>query len=242
MQTLLSGEKQTHLLEKRYIRKDGSPVSVNLTVSMVRDAAGEPKYIIGVIEDISTRKALEKELALRQARFDAFFTTAPAGLCIFDDQLRYVQINETLADFIGMPVAECLGRNIWEIIPELAPTLEPIYRRILATGEPVTNIEIAGETQKHPGVIRHWINSYFPLPSPDGTALGLGIVVIEITDRKRAEAEIQQSYNLLHSVMESTPDLVFVKDREGRYAMLNTPALHVWENQLRKLSARQMLK
>ena len=64
-----------------------------------------------MIEDISTRKALEKELALRQARFDAFFTTAPAGLCIFDDQLRYVQINETLADFIGMPVAECLGRN-----------------------------------------------------------------------------------------------------------------------------------
>jgi PAS domain S-box-containing protein len=227
MQSVLSGEKQTHLLEKRYIRKDGSPVWVNLTVSMVRDAAGEPKYMIGVIEDISTRKALEKELALRQARFDAFFTTAPAGLCIFDDQLRYVQINETLADFIGMPVAECLGRNIWEIIPELAPTLEPIYRRILATGEPVTNIEIAGETQKHPGVIRHWINSYFPLPSPDGTALGLGIVVIEITDRKRAEAEIQQSYNLLHSVMESTPDLVFVKDREGRYAMLNTPATHV---------------
>ena len=113
---------------------------------------------------------------------------------------------------------------IWEIIPELAPTLEPIYRRILATGEPVTNIEIAGETQKHPGVIRHWINSYFPLPAQMAQPLGLGIVVIEITDRKRAEAEIQQSYNLLHSVMESTPDLVFVKDREGRYAMLNTPA------------------
>ncbi len=58
---MLAGELQTYTLEKRYIRKDGSGVWVNLTVSLVRDASGEPGYFIAVVEDISERKRAEEE-------------------------------------------------------------------------------------------------------------------------------------------------------------------------------------
>ncbi|MDP9410594.1 MAG: PAS domain S-box protein [Actinomycetota bacterium] len=58
---MLAGELQTYTLEKRYIRKDGSGVWVNLTVSLVRDASGEPGYFIAVVEDISERKKAEEE-------------------------------------------------------------------------------------------------------------------------------------------------------------------------------------
>ncbi|MDP9477388.1 MAG: PAS domain S-box protein [Actinomycetota bacterium] len=58
---ILAGELQTYTLEKRYIRKDGSGVWVNLTVSLVRDASGEPGYFIAVVEDISERKKAEEE-------------------------------------------------------------------------------------------------------------------------------------------------------------------------------------
>src|SRR5262249_37170809 len=53
-------------LEKRYVRADGSPVWVELFVSLQRDAAGQPAYAISVIQDISERKNLESEL--RQAK------------------------------------------------------------------------------------------------------------------------------------------------------------------------------
>jgi PAS domain S-box-containing protein len=52
--------------EKRYIRKDGSPVWCHVAVSLQRDAAGKPAYAIGIIQDISERKELEGEL--RQAK------------------------------------------------------------------------------------------------------------------------------------------------------------------------------
>ena len=58
---LLAGEVQTYTLEKRYVRKDGSDVWVNLTVSLVRDASGEPAYFIAAVEDISKRKKTEEE-------------------------------------------------------------------------------------------------------------------------------------------------------------------------------------
>ncbi|MBN1145884.1 MAG: PAS domain S-box protein [Anaerolineales bacterium] len=62
---LLAGEIQGYTSEKRYIRKDGSIIWVNLTVSLVRQPGGEPKYLIGVIEDISQRKQAEAVLSIQ---------------------------------------------------------------------------------------------------------------------------------------------------------------------------------
>src|SRR5262249_55437977 len=59
---LLRGEIPSYALEKRYVRKDGSPVWVNLAVSLQRDPAGTPAYVIAIIQDISDRKRLECEL------------------------------------------------------------------------------------------------------------------------------------------------------------------------------------
>src|SRR5918993_4792743 len=61
MRLMLEGELQTYTMEKRYLRKGGLEVWVNLTVSLVRDASGEPAYFIAVIEDISERKKTEEE-------------------------------------------------------------------------------------------------------------------------------------------------------------------------------------
>ncbi len=65
LRRLLSGEIETYSTEKRYVRKDGATVWIDLTASLVRDDSGEPAYFIAVIEDITLRKRAEKELASR---------------------------------------------------------------------------------------------------------------------------------------------------------------------------------
>src|SRR4029077_13666058 len=56
---LMRDELASYGLEKRYVRKDGSPVQVELFISLQRDAAGKPAYAIGVFQEISERKRLE---------------------------------------------------------------------------------------------------------------------------------------------------------------------------------------
>lgn len=62
MQALLAGEIEQYSMEKRYLRKDGSPIWIHLTGTLVRDAAGAPDYFIAVVEDIARRKAAEAEI------------------------------------------------------------------------------------------------------------------------------------------------------------------------------------
>jgi PAS domain S-box-containing protein len=68
---VLSGERASYGLEKRYIRKDGALIWVNLTASLVRDPSGAPLFFIKIIEDISDRKAAETMLAIRNNEIHA---------------------------------------------------------------------------------------------------------------------------------------------------------------------------
>ncbi|MCK6408715.1 MAG: PAS domain S-box protein [Thauera sp.] len=64
---MLTGEIKTYSIEKRYIRKDGSTVWINLTVALIRGDAGQPDYFISVVEDISERKRVNAELQQKLA-------------------------------------------------------------------------------------------------------------------------------------------------------------------------------
>ena len=80
------------------------------------------------------------------AELEHLYDTAPVGLCYVDRELRYVRINERLAAINGAPASAHLGRTMRDVIPELADTVEPIYRRVIDTGEPELGVEIRGST------------------------------------------------------------------------------------------------
>ncbi len=121
------------------------------------------------------------------------YETAPVGLCLLDRELRYVRINERLAEINGKPVSEHVGRLLQEVIPEIAPKLEPVLRNVLETGEPVLNTDIQGATSAEPDVEHDWLCSYFPLIGADGTVRGITVVVQEITEWKQAQRALQEA-------------------------------------------------
>jgi PAS domain S-box-containing protein len=133
----------------------------------------------------ASARATEESLAL----LDAVLASAPVGIGFWDTDLRYVRVNEALAEINGLPAPEHVGKTLAEVVPTLAPALEPIYRRVLDTGEPYMHHETTGEVPTMPGEARHWLTSYYPVRGVSGDTRGLGAVILEITDRRRAEDE-----------------------------------------------------
>src|SRR5215210_6834376 len=78
---------------------------------------------------------------------EQIYLTAPIGLCVLDTQLRYIRINQHLADINGVSVEGHIGRTVREISPDLADFLEPQLQEIIRTGEPHLNVEFHGETR-----------------------------------------------------------------------------------------------
>jgi signal transduction histidine kinase len=69
--------------------------------------------------------------------------------------------------------------------------LVPLYRRVLETGEPVVHTESTASDALQMGERRHWLSSYYPVHTPDGEVIGIGAVIMEITDRKRADDRLR---------------------------------------------------
>ena len=72
------------------------------------------------------------------------------------------------------------------MVPDLWPKIEPIYRRVLDTGEAVVNVELQGEVPAAPGEIRSWLASYYPV-RVDDEVIGIGVIVADVTDRQQEE-------------------------------------------------------
>ncbi len=136
------------------------------------------------------------------ALLSTLLTNTPVGFAFFDADLRYQRVNVALAEINGVPVEEHLGRTVPEVLPHQSSEVMASLRRVLETQEPLVNIEVSGETPALPGTRRHWLVSYYPVCDQDGaTALGVGAVVTEITERKRAAEETQR---LLMELREET--------------------------------------
>ena len=132
----------------------------------------------------------EKDSAEGAGGVDRLYAIAPIGLCYFDTDLRYRYINEWLARINGVQVEAHLGKTIDELLKDVAAGVVPQLRQVLETGEPIIEGEVQAETPAHPGESRHYMHSYYPDKSKDGTIVGVSCVVQDITERIELEREV----------------------------------------------------
>jgi PAS domain S-box-containing protein len=186
---LMRGEIQSFSIEKRYMRKDGSPVWVNMSVSLQRDDAAA--YAIELIQDICDRKRTEAELRVVTERLDLAMFGSKIGIWDLDLDLG--------GDYRCGPVRFV---NVWEQLgydPAEFPA-DAAASRALAHPDDLPRVDaavaacLAGETEeiKVENRIRHKDGSYRWLLSlgkavrdASGTPVRLIGTVLDITQRKR---------------------------------------------------------
>ncbi len=136
-------------------------------------------------------EAADGELArARLAEIEAYYNTAPVGLCVLDTELRFVRINERLAEINGRPVSAHLGKALREVLPELADQAEPWLRDLLETGEALRDVEITVVRDDDTEQTR--VENWYPMTNGGGEVCGINIVVEDLTERKGVEEELAQ--------------------------------------------------
>jgi PAS domain S-box-containing protein len=180
-------EKRTIQWEEVSVYPSGKKIAI-VKVNPVFDERGVCTNLVGAVHDITEFREAEEAVRKSQEELEHIYKTAPVGLALVDENLRYLRMNEELAAMYGRPAEELLGQTVREILPEFAPKLEAVYRKVLESGQPVRDVEVHGTTPPQPGRERDWTNSYFPLISGDGKVRGVNVVVREITDRAATSA------------------------------------------------------
>ncbi|WP_233261476.1 GAF domain-containing protein [Vitiosangium sp. GDMCC 1.1324] len=145
----------------------------------------------GRLYDAELRARTSAQEAL--SRLDGIMETVPVGLGFWDTELHFVRLNERLALINGLSPQEHMGKTVREVLPDLADQVEPLLHRVLETGQPVMDVEIAGETPARPGERCHWLASYYPVRDEGGAISELGVVVVDISEQKRAEEHLRRT-------------------------------------------------
>ena len=188
---------------------------------------GELLAHFGVGQGTGNVEQPEKALHESQSRYwqlaaelELIYRTAPVGLCVLDRELRFVHINERLAEINGIPVEDHIGKTVREVVPDVALQNEALLLHVLKSSEPVLNYELTAETPAQPGVRRTWLNQYWPLRNDAGEVYGINVVAEDITDRRSLE-ESRQREREFRTLAENSSDTIVRFDRSLRRIYVN---------------------
>jgi PAS domain S-box-containing protein len=174
--------------------KEGFPLVVHSQNEVGELASAFNLMVISMEEQ---RGGLSDTLAL----LDSMLANAPVGFAFFDRKFRYVRVNQFLATRSGIPVAQYLGRSVAEIFPpESAAALEDRLSQVFATGLPAQDFEFHPEfpqsTEEEGSAPRSWLMNIYPVKTGQDFVRWVGAVVVDTTERRRAEATLRRTEKL----------------------------------------------
>ncbi len=169
----------------------------------------------------------ERKLNEQYTELEIIYSTSPMGMCFMDTDLRYLRCNEKLAEINGISAADHIGRTLREIVPEIAETMEHIYRTVIDTGEPVIDVEASMTAGTDSQKKRYFSACYYPVKSEDGVVRGVSSIVQEITARVEVDKALSESQERYKQLVEHASDIIYRTDLEGYFTYINPIAISI---------------
>ncbi|MGV3757974.1 MAG: diguanylate cyclase domain-containing protein [Actinomycetota bacterium] len=219
---VLRGDIDRYTLEKRYLRRDGQVVHVQLDVSLVRDEAGSPLHFISQIQDITERKATLDALLRTEAVQRASLDALEQGVGMLSMTGDVLLLNEAGERILGYSAAEMDHRfkhQIWETYDEFGGDLPEAERPIVKTltaGEPVTDRVLSFRTRSGPLVVLRMATQ--PVHDDAGGLLGVVVAFADITEQRRIEraereARRRLEWQAYHDPLTELPNRAFLLEQ-----------------------------
>ncbi len=200
--------------EDRLERPDGTEVWMRREVRPWRSGDGSIGGIILFTEDISEHKKADEDLRESKELLQLFITHAPAGLAMFDREMRYLSASRRWMEMHSLLGQQVIGQNQYELFPELPENWREEHRRALM-GEALPVDERCFERAGGKVV---WVRrEIIPWLKGDGSIGGIIVFSDDITWQKQAEAALRESKETLQLFIEHAPVALAMFDRDMRY-------------------------
>ncbi|MEE4137349.1 MAG: PAS domain S-box protein [Desulforhopalus sp.] len=215
------GELINH--EYQHRRRDGSVFWVSLNAQTIYDEHGNLLHYQGYISDITERKHMEEALRESEEKYRLLFNTFPLGITVSNQDGKIIETNAMATNILRVPKERHEGRKIdgaeWRIIrPDGTPMPADEYAstRALKEQRMVENIEM-GIVQPDAGIT--WLSvTAAPLNLEN---YGVVVTYADITERRMAEGELRERESLFKTLVNTIPDLIWLKDANGVYLSCN---------------------
>ncbi|MDD2709784.1 MAG: PAS domain S-box protein [Verrucomicrobiae bacterium] len=184
----------------------------------LRNSEGLVYAVMGVSRDISDRKATEKDLASTQQRYRAIFENTGTAMLILNSKGMVTLCNSEFESLSGYKKEEIIGVKHWtELTASSDHSRIQTYfdRRTVDPANAPRNYDL--DLLRKGGAIRHVLLTAALMPDSSDRIASLQ----DITDREHMAKALSQERDLLHSLMDHSPDKIYFKDIKGRFIRVN---------------------
>ena len=212
-------------VEKMLRRRDGSTVWVRRTPGLMRDSAGNPKFIICAYADLTEQRARDRALHSTNRFLSAIIETSPIAIYATDLEGMITLWNPAAERTFGFTRAQALGRRAPFVPEERTEEARELRERVLA-GQELTDLHL--ERVRADGTPIHVGGSAAPLRDEDNRIVGMLVMCSDVTEARRTEAAFKEQLHFTRALMDAIPNPVYFKDLEGRYRVYNRAWHELW--------------
>lgn len=232
---LISGNQPYIKVEKRYLKKTGETVWVNISVSAIYNLEKKFLNTVALIEDITQKKKQASKIIESEKSYRGLFNSIPDAIFILNENGRFIDINENGIKMYGYTKTEMIGQSPSMFDVPGLNMVDPNFEKIRSAYNGIPErLEWWGK-RKNGEIFPHEVSL------SAGTYFGKKVVVAiarDMTERKKYELSLAESEKRYRDFADSLPQIVFETDKEGKLVFINKhgaealgyPADHVYSS------------
>ncbi|MEZ6132966.1 MAG: PAS domain S-box protein [Planctomycetaceae bacterium] len=211
-------------LEVTALRRDGSEFPAEVTI-LEPQRIGDSVIFNAFIRDITKRKRAAAAIRGSEALYHSLVDSLPINVTRKDLQGRITFVNQPFCELVGRSAADLIGKTDFDLSPaELAAKYRSDDRYVASTGNVFHAIE-ENRSGDRPICFEVW---KVPVRNADGEIYETQAVFWDVTEREENRAALARERDLLRTLMDSLPDLIYVKDADQRFVTVNQAMLRLW--------------
>jgi PAS domain S-box-containing protein len=210
---------------ERHQAAEGKQIHVEVWKAPVHSSKGDVVGIQVMFWDISDQKDAEHQIEFEKFLLATLLETVPDSVYFKDSDSRFIRLSQSCAEKFGLQdPREAIGKSDADFFAmEHSRKALADERRIMESAEPIL-AEIEHETFE--GGKETWCSTTkVPLKDKNGKVIGTFGISRDVTEQKKAEQELARERDLLKTIIDNVPDLIYVKDRAGRFVTANAALL-----------------